>query len=383
MPPNERQARVMLTEVVDAGDPVLAAAVSQSGAQQTWAEVVAGRFGEPLAARAAAVDLDRTARLARLCRARFIIPGDEEWPQRLEDLRFVEPVQRRGGVPIGLWLRGPGHLGALLARAVAIVGSRAASPYGSGVATDLAADLAEDGVTVVSGGAYGIDAAAHRGALSVGGPTIAVLACGADVDYPKGNAGLFEQIAERHLIVSELPLSESPTRVRFLARNRLIAAATQGTVVVEAAVRSGARNTAGWAANCARHLMAVPGPVYSAMSEGPHLMIRTGQAVLVTGGTEVREMLAPMGSDLLGLPQGRGRPTDELSEPQLAVFEALPSRGWAAPGDVALRAGLPMLATLRELAALERRGLAEAGERGWRLGRPEPARATARAAPGS
>ena len=154
-------------------------------------------------------------------------------------------------------------------RSVAIVGSRAATAYGSGIATDLAADLVEQGVTVLSGGAFGIDVAAHRGALAGGGPTVCVLASGVDVAYPPGHASIFASLARDQLLVSELPPSAHPTRVRFLARNRLIAAMSRGTVVVEAALRSGARNTAGWALGCGRPLMAVPGPVYSRASTTP------------------------------------------------------------------------------------------------------------------
>ena len=177
-------------------------------------------------------------------------------------------------------------------RSVAIVGSRAATAYGNGITTDLSVDLAERGVTVVSGGAFGIDAAAHRGALAAGGPTVGVLACGVDVAYPAANEQLFEQLARDHLLVSELPPGAHPTRVRFLARNRLIAAMSSATVVVEAALRSGARNTAGWALECGRPLMAVPGSVYSRASSAPHLMIRSGQAVLVTNAAEVMELVS-------------------------------------------------------------------------------------------
>ena len=133
-----------------------------------------------------------------------------------------------------------------------IVGSRAATAYGNGITTDLSVDLAERGVTVVSGGAFGIDAAAHRGALAAGGPTVGVLACGVDVAYPAANEQLVRALAQDHLLVSELPPGAHPTRVRFLARNRLIAAMSSATVVVEAALRSGARNTAGWALECGR-----------------------------------------------------------------------------------------------------------------------------------
>ena len=215
---------------------------------------------------------------------RFVIPGDQEWPSGLDDLRHAAPIQRRSGEPFGLWLRGPGHLAQWMERSVAIVGSRAATAYGTGVATDLAADLVDRKVTVVSGGAFGIDTAAHRGALASGGPTVCVVANGVDVAYPPANAALFDALARDQLLVSELPPGAHPTRVRFLARNRLIAAMSQGTIVVEAALRSGARNTASWATECGRPLMAVPGSVYSRASTAPHLMIRNAQAVLVTVG---------------------------------------------------------------------------------------------------
>jgi DNA processing protein len=284
----------------------------------------------------------------------------------LADLGRVAPIQRRGGLPFGLWLRGPGHLGQLAARSVAVVGSRAATAYGLGVATDLGAELAELGVTVVSGMAFGIDAAAHRGALASGGPTVGVVANGVDVGYPPGNTPLFEAVAREHLIVSELPPGAHPTRIRFLARNRLIAALARGTVVVEAALRSGARNTAGWALECQRPLMAVPGPVHSRASTAPHLMIRNGQATLVTSAAEVLEMVAGMGEHLVAAGVTPQRVTDALTEDQLAVFEATPARGRMSFGDVALAAGVAVPTCLAALHALESLGLVEGSEQGWR-----------------
>ena len=363
---SERAARMALSCVVDGGEPEATALVRRVGAQAAWAQVGEGALGEPLARRAAATDLELVQRLAGRGRVRFVVPGDEEWPDGLDDLDGVPPIQRRGGLPFGLWLRGPGHLAALAARSVAVVGSRAATAYGSGLATDLAADLAEAGVTVVSGMAFGIDAAAHRGALVVGGPTVGVVANGADVAYPPGNAPLFEAVARDHLLVSELPPGAHPTRVRFLARNRLIAALSGGTVVVEAALRSGARNTAGWALECSRPLMAVPGPAHSRASAAPHLMIRNGQAVLVTSASEVLELVSGMGEHLVVQASGAGRTTDSLSEEQLAVFEALPARRAVAAGDVALAAGVSMPVCLGALHALEDRGLAEGTQQGWR-----------------
>jgi DNA processing protein len=337
---SDRAARMALSRIVDAGDPELSAAVERIGALATLAGLVEGRFGAPLARRAASADLDSSTRLPAAGSVRFVVPGDEEWPDRLSDLGRGQQVQRRGGIPFGLWLRGPGHLAGMVERAVAIVGSRAATAYGSGVASELAAVLAEHGVTVISGGAYGIDAAAHRGAIAVDGPTIAVVANGVDVSYPAGNGSLFDSLGKDRLLVAELPPGAHPTRVRFLARNRLIAALSVGTVVVEAALRSGARNTASWAIECHRHMMAVPGPVHSTMSAAPHLMIRNGQATLVTGAADVLEMVSGMGVDTVGVPHGASRPTDYLDGPRLAVFEAVPARRRLSVGAIALTAGV-------------------------------------------
>jgi DNA processing protein len=362
----DRTARLALAWVADAGDPVVTGLVERLGAADTWAAVRGGALGEGLAQRAGALDLDVCRAAGAAADVRFVVPGDEEWPTGLDDLAGLEAVQRRGGVPLGLWLRGPGHLVTLTERSVAVVGSRAATAYGSGVAADLGADLADAGVTVVSGGAFGIDAAAHRGALSVDGASVGVVANGVDVAYPPGNARIFEALAARHLVVSELPPGSHPTRVRFLARNRLIAAMSGGTVVVEAAVRSGARNTAGWAAAMGRPLMAVPGPVHSAASVGPHLMVRSGQAVLVTRAAEVLELVAPAGQHLLSQQQGSVRRTDGLDPVELGVFEALSAQRWRTPGELARAAGVRVPVCLAALSELEALALATGDARGWR-----------------
>ena len=363
---SERDARTALSCAVDGGEPEAALLVERLGAQGAWAKIGEGALGEPLARRAAATDVQVVQRLADRSGTRFVVPGDEEWVEGLDDLSRAEPIQHRGGVPFGLWLRGPGHLAQLAARSVAVVGSRAATAYGAGVATDLGAELAELGTTVVSGMAFGIDAAAHRGALVVGGPTLAVVANGVDVAYPPGNAALFDAVVRDHLLVSELPPGAHPTRIRFLARNRLIAALSLGTVVVEAALRSGARNTAGWALACQRPLMAVPGPVHSRASTAPHLMIRNGQATLVTSAAEVMELVAGMGEHLLRPASTPQRPTDALSDAQLAVFEATPARRPRSFGDIALAAGVPVPTCLAALQQLEAAGLVEGSEQGWR-----------------
>src|SRR3954447_15859043 len=177
----------------------------------------------------------------------------------------------------------------MTARSVAVVGSRSATTYGAAVAGDIAATLGAAGHTVVSGAAFGIDNAAHRGALAAQGPTVAVLACGVDRAYPAAHRPLLDYIAEVGVVVSEAAPGCAPTRIRFLARNRLIAAFGQGTVVVEAAIRSGALNTASWTTELRRVLMGVPGPVTSAPSAGVHQLVRSRDALLVTSGQEVLE----------------------------------------------------------------------------------------------
>jgi DNA processing protein len=356
---------MLLTCAVEGGDPAVTELVQSTGAETAWAKIIEGVLGEPAAQRAAAVPIDAVARLAKASAMRFVVPGDDEWPSGLDDLRHAESIQRRGGEPLGLWMRGPAHLAHLMERSVAIVGSRAATAYGNGIAADLAADLVERGVAVLSGGAFGIDVAAHRGALAAGGPTVCVLANGVDVAYPPGHSALFATLAKDQLLVSELPPGAHPTRVRFLARNRLIAAMSRGTIVVEAALRSGARNTASWALGCGRPLMAVPGSVYSRASAATHLMIRSGQAVLVTSAVEVLELISDMGQAMLPVAQGGTRATDSLTETQLAVFEAIPARRRAPAGDIALAANVSVPSCLAALTALESAGLVEGDERGW------------------
>jgi DNA processing protein len=370
---DDRALRMALSCVVDGGDPAAIELVSHAGPGGAWEAVKAGALGQPVAERAARLELAAVERAASGVGGRFVTPDDDEWPSALNDLGRCAAVQRRGGVPIGLWLRGPGHLATMVERSVAIVGSRAATSYGSGVATDLAADLADGGVTIVSGGAFGIDAASHRGALAAGGPTVAVLANGVDVPYPRGNSKLFEWIAKDHLLVSELPPGTNPSRVRFLARNRMIAALSQGTVIVEAALRSGARNTASWALGCGRTLMAVPGPVHSTMSAAPHLMIREGQASLVTSAADILEVTSSIGENMVSYPHGEQRTTDYFDPNRLAVFEAVPARRPASAGDIALLAGVALPVCLRELSALEESGMIAGDATGWRLA-PQPRR---------
>ncbi len=203
----------------------------------------------------------------------IIVPGTAGWPTQLDDLE--------SGTPQRLWVAGTGDLRLLALRAVAIVGARNATPYGISMAGSLAAGMTAAGWLVVSGAAFGIDSAAHRGALAGGGATVALMAGGADVPVPLSHASLLARIADQGLVVSEYPPGTAPRRHSFLERNRLIAALTRATIVVEAGNRSGALNTADWATTLGRPVLAVPGPAHSAASRGTHGLIRRGDATLV------------------------------------------------------------------------------------------------------
>lgn len=284
---SERTARMCLAAIVEPGDSAIAEAIATDGASQVWASLVQPGVNLPLAARAQRLDPDDLVARTSSAGLRFLAPGDEDWPAGLADLAGCGPVNQISGEPLGLWVTGGGSLGELAAASLAIVGSRAASAYGDVVAADLAAELSAGGRCVLSGGAYGIDAAAHRGSLSGCTPTVAVLAGGLDRPFPAGNQPLFHRIAERGVLVSELAPGQYPTRLRFLARNRLIAAITAGTVLVEAAARSGALNTTIWANALGRVVMAVPGPVTSPTSVTPHRLIKDGHAQLVSSVADI------------------------------------------------------------------------------------------------
>lgn len=372
----ERAARMALSCVVEAGDLRLRDRLRVQTPQEIWRAVSTSGVDDAWTRRAALVHLPTLVGMANRHGVRFIIPSDPDWPAGLVDLDHSEPVQRWGGMPVGLWVRGPGSLAEMAADAVAVVGCRASTAYGDRVAAELGSGLAGSGTTVVSGGAYGIDASAHRGALAEDGPVIAVMAGGLDDVYPKGNRQLIDTIAERGVVVSEAPPGATPSRRRFLTRNRLIAGLSAGVVLVEATMRSGARNTVSWASSLMRHVMAVPGPVGSSTSYLPHRLIREQEAVLITGVEDVRELVSPMGRDLVDR-ETQPRLLDDLDDDQAAVYEALPSRGSRATGEIALDAGVHIRVALVALEELRARGLAaSASDGGWRLGvvqdRPVP-----------
>lgn len=365
----ERLARVALARISEPGDPRLAGLVAELGAVPVHQALAAERGPDDLrtelAARLLDADPERDLALAERGGIRFVIPSDDEWPHQLDDLATAEPVQARGGPPLGLWVRGPVRLDSL--HAVAVVGSRSATTYGADVAADLAAGVARAGVAVVSGAAFGIDQAAHRGAVAAGGVTVAVLACGVDRAYPAAHRGLLDHLAAEGAVVSELAPGCAPTRLRFLARNRLIAALARGTVVVEAALRSGALNTANWTARLHRPLLGVPGPITSAPSQGVHQLIRSGAATLVTSGEEVLELVGAAGEHLVEVPRGRARSRDRLSLRDQQVLDAVPVAACARADSIARTAGLGLVEVRAALVRLRACGLVDERPAGWRL----------------
>jgi len=289
---------------------------------------------------------------------RLVVPEDPRWPAALDDLGAE--------APLALWVRGRDDLAALSARSLALVGARACTDYGRHVAADLAVGLVDRRFTVVSGGAYGIDAAAHRGALAAAWQTVAFLAGGADRLYPAGNTDLLRAVLEQGSVISEVPPGSVPSRVRFLHRNRLIAAFSGATVVVEAAWRSGALSTATHAAALLRPVGAVPGPVTSMASGGCHRLLRDAKAVCVTDAAEAAELGGRAGTDAAPVGEGRSEPQDSLDEVGRRLWDALPLRAHAPVESVARTAGLGSQETLGGLGHLELVGLAEQSGGRWR-----------------
>jgi DNA processing protein len=364
----ERVARACLLRASEPSTTTLIRHVNAVGPIQAVADIRRGAaIGsvdvEGLRHRLLGISGEQDLAVAARSGIRLVCPGDPDWPAGLDDLAA------NGADCFGLWVRGEASLAAASERAVAIVGTRAATDYGTTVAADLAAGLAEQAWTVVSGMAFGIDAAAHRGVLSVGGTTIAVLACGVDTWYPKAHETLYQRIVETGLVVSEHPLGAAPQRPRFLVRNRIIAALSAGTVVVEAAPRSGARSTARHAGELFRHVMVVPGPVTSTESAGCHQLLRDRpDTVLVTKVDEILEQVGAMG-EFAQRVSGPVRRRDLLGPTVSRVLDAVPVTRPAPLASIAATAGMRVDAVAGALAALEVQGLVESGDAGWRMTR--------------
>jgi DNA processing protein len=365
-----RLARAYLSRVAEPPAPALAEFVAEVGPVDAARRVRKGDVPESVANQTSArrdeyraeEDLADVEALG----GRLVVPEDDEWPEWPFNALTIAASHglRCGLAPLAVWVRGTGDLAALAERAVAVVGSRAATGYGQHVAAEFGFGLAEAGVTIVSGAAYGIDGAAHRGALAAGGPTIAVLACGVDVAYPAGHQALLDRIPQHGLVVSEYPPGCRPARYRFITRNRLIAALGEGTVVVEAGRRSGAKNTAASTAALGRVLMAVPGPVTSSTSSGCHDLLRSGEAQPVSSVAEIIESTGRLGVDLVeatrntevGLPQGEA----------LRVYEALGLRTGTSAEAISVESGVELSRVRALLPELELIDLAQRVDAGWK-----------------
>ncbi|QGU04904.1 DNA-processing protein DprA [Corynebacterium comes] len=315
--------------------------------------------------------------------ARLITPESGEWPREELDLAFgfaatgrsehVRSYQADAVPPHALWVRGA-PLNQAVAQSVAVVGTRAATRYGHEATRQIATGLATHQWTIVSGGALGVDTVAHEAALAAGGLTLAVAACGIDRTYPARNAALLDRVAGQGCVVSEYPPGTSPQRHRFLTRNRLVAALTAGTVIVEAAWRSGALNTLSWAEGLGRVTMAVPGPITSAGSLGCHERIKDGRAQLVTGADDVRALLGAVGA--LDIAEQyelafAATPVQSLTRNELRVFDACAPGGSTAQ-DISGTAGLPVPLTVHLLMDLARRGIVHRDGTAWsRMAAPQ------------
>ena len=345
--------------VADVGPVEAAASVRRGAVSDHLAPLVEARRGEDSAAK----DLDLLAARG----GRLVTLDDDEWPYLACTAFASDKVRKkpRGAPPMVLWALGPARLDDVAERSAAVVGTRAATAYGEHVAADFAAGLVERDVAVVSGGAFGIDGAAHRATLAADGVTVAVLAGGIDIPYPAGHSALLHRISASGLLVTEYPPGVRPARHRFLTRNRLVAVLSRATVVVEAGLRSGAANTASWADAMGRVVCAVPGPVTSAASAGCHQLLRR-DAVLVTRADEIVEIVGRSG-ELAEEPEHPTSRLDGRSDSERTVYEALPARGLRTVEQIAVECALPAERVLGPLAMLEIAGLVEKVDGRWRL----------------
>lgn len=364
LPSAEIPARVALSRLAEPGNAGVHELVTRRGAAAALKALVGGRvdvkgvLAERFSLEQLTDDLRHTAQLG----ARIVTPSDPHWPAGLDDLDVP---------PLCLWVIGPAALDDVCRRSVAIVGARSATAYGTHVAADLAAGLGGRGFAVVSGAAFGIDAAAHRGALAVDGVTIAVLAGGIDRLYPASHSALLREIGRTGAVVTEQPPGVAPIGSRFLSRNRIIAALAAGTVVVEASLRSGSLNTAGHAEKIYRPVGVVPGPVTSMQSAGCHQLVRDLRASLVTDVAEVADLAGEIGADLAPVKRGAARATDDLDPHDRALFEALPLRAHVDLSTLARSVNLPTMTVRSGLGRLLSQGVAVTdGLDGWRKAPP-------------
>ena len=283
----ERAQRLALFSAIEGGAAFWSREISERGAQAVYERIRSNAYDSikhaALVEKVKSFESPAAFQAIEKNESRFIIPGDSEWPLRLDELECP---------PIGLIVKG--NLEILSNPSLAIVGTRNPTPYGTRIAGDFAAGFVDREWDIVSGGAYGIDSSAHRGALVAEGRTIAVIASGIDLQYPSGNTRLFEEICENGAIVTEVMPGVPALPHRFLTRNRIIAALSQATLVVEAAFRSGSLRTARDAAELMRPVMAIPGPINSPSSEGCHRLIGERAAELVTSVADAIELISAL-----------------------------------------------------------------------------------------
>jgi DNA processing protein len=365
-------ARLVLGWLVEPGNRELYHLVAERGPVEALDMLATGRVTGTLGASAAArLHKVTVASMAESLRGkaarlgvRIVVPESPDWPSTLDDLAKIsvkgdDRFDRDTYPPQAIWLRGKGELAEVARRSVAIVGARACTDYGAHVAAELAFSLGTRGWTVISGGAHGIDASAHRGALASHGRTVAVLACGVDRPYPSSNTALFEHIVRDGLVLSEWPPGTDPHRHRFLIRNRVIAALGRGTILVEAALRSGARFTLRRTRQLGRVAMAVPGLATSQASAGCHEELRRDghdRVRLVTRVEHVLEEIGVVGDDLAATQHGPSQPHDGLTGPELQLVDAAPQRGGLGVEEIAAKAGVGLLDAMAILPSLVLRG---------------------------
>jgi DNA processing protein len=284
---NEFEARLALFANIEGGHTFWSNQITDLGALVVHEKLLKRGYDqikfEKLIANLQATKVSELLGSLEKTESKFLTPESPEWPTALNDLQAI---------PIGLVVKG--DISSLSDRSLAIVGTRNPTPYGVRIAGDFAAGFIDREWSIVSGGAYGIDSAAHKGALIAEGRTIAVLAAGIDVAYPAGNARLFAEISENGALVSEVLPGAHAIPSRFLTRNRIIAALSQATLVVEAAFRSGSLRTARDAAELMRPVMAIPGPINAPTSEGCHRLIGERAAEIVTSVSDAIELVSAL-----------------------------------------------------------------------------------------
>lgn len=364
-------AYAWLSRVFEPGHPALWAYIEQYGAVEVATQIRHDDAPQVLTRAAgcralvdqAMTDLEQSAAQG----IRLVTPTSDEWP--IAAVRTMARAAAAGGErvvpPLALWVKGE-SLANLLPRAVAIVGARAASAYGAYVAREIAGGCAHRDYTIISGGAFGIDHAAHSAAIAAQGGAIAVLAGGIDQLYPRANAALLRQVGQQGALVSEFPLGSENFKHRFLIRNRLVAGLALGMVVVEAGVRSGARATAARCRDLGLPLMAVPGPVTSASSTGCLELLREEGTIAVGTAAHVLEAVGMIGNDLAAPRRGSANPIDALDPQKARILDAVPLRGSRTIEEIAVAAAAEIPLTLATLSELELRGFVDCSLGVWR-----------------